>query len=650
MKTEYTKRLSWAKVISLAEKGKARLAAASTANAPAASPAASLAAILNDESAPPEQASDLTSIAPRIRQYLSRVAIAVSGSNGHDRTFYMAGRLVRGFDLTPEQALPFAMEWNSRCQPPWSESEILRKLREADRQPGPRGFLSRKLGFPSAPGESSTPGDVPSRPIQLANFYWEEKQDGETLKAVKVPRPCEDIFDDLTNATGGWPKLCGKSLFAVNPNNPNGVEDLSTAEALFAWADSRLGSPGRSGLNWSGGRDGPSMRIFFEYCRASAERYAAFSSYPHEPPIPGYFYTGHLGGDGASGEESPPSETRGAALAGLLRFFCPATKEDEDLIRCLAYTLFWGGPSGKRPAFVPTAPAESGDGRGYGKTTLANTLAKLAGGLIEMGQEEEIEEFKTRLLTPDAINYRMLLIDNVKTTKFSRAGLESLITSETISGRQLFVGNGQRPNTFTTVITMNGASLSSDLAQRCIPIHLRKPDYGQEWDEAVGDYIQRYRREITEDILFDLRKTPAKVSTPFRWGLWQRQVLSRATEDPDGLTRLILARQGEANTDSEESDLVQELLMDEIEAVTIGEPQSGAVFITAAAMARIASKALGVNKPVNHWSRIIGMMGIRGLKAYRMATTRGWIWKGEEWVDRVDEDGNKVRWNSTIQD
>jgi hypothetical protein len=77
----------------------------------------------------------------RARAYLASVPGAVSGQHGHDRTFYAANRLVRGFDLTPDQAYPLFAEWNDRCEPPWSEHDLRRKLEQADQQPGPRGFL-----------------------------------------------------------------------------------------------------------------------------------------------------------------------------------------------------------------------------------------------------------------------------------------------------------------------------------------------------------------------------------------------------------------------------------------------------------------------------------------------------------------------------
>lgn len=79
----------------------------------------------------------------RIRRYLERVPGAVSGARGHDRTFYAACVLILGFNLTISEAWPFFLEWNKTCEPPWSDPELEHKLKDADAQPGPRGYLIR---------------------------------------------------------------------------------------------------------------------------------------------------------------------------------------------------------------------------------------------------------------------------------------------------------------------------------------------------------------------------------------------------------------------------------------------------------------------------------------------------------------------------
>ena len=67
----------------------------------------------------------------RARRFLRAVEAAVSGRHGDLRTFRICCRLVRGFALSDNEALAVLSEWNERCQPPWSERELLKKVHNA---------------------------------------------------------------------------------------------------------------------------------------------------------------------------------------------------------------------------------------------------------------------------------------------------------------------------------------------------------------------------------------------------------------------------------------------------------------------------------------------------------------------------------------
>jgi hypothetical protein len=69
----------------------------------------------------------------RAKRYLAMVPPAVEGQHGDVHTFRVCCRLARGFALDDEQALHVLAEWNARCLPPWSEAELLDKLRRAAR-------------------------------------------------------------------------------------------------------------------------------------------------------------------------------------------------------------------------------------------------------------------------------------------------------------------------------------------------------------------------------------------------------------------------------------------------------------------------------------------------------------------------------------
>lgn len=69
--------------------------------------------------------------AARARAFLTRVDPAVAGQQGDVRTFRVCCRIVRGFDLSDEEAMQALSDWNARCDPPWSECELRQKVANA---------------------------------------------------------------------------------------------------------------------------------------------------------------------------------------------------------------------------------------------------------------------------------------------------------------------------------------------------------------------------------------------------------------------------------------------------------------------------------------------------------------------------------------
>ena len=67
----------------------------------------------------------------RAALWLSKVPPAVSGQSGHSTTSTAAVGLVHGFQLSEGDALALLSAWNQSCQPPWSDRELIHKLREA---------------------------------------------------------------------------------------------------------------------------------------------------------------------------------------------------------------------------------------------------------------------------------------------------------------------------------------------------------------------------------------------------------------------------------------------------------------------------------------------------------------------------------------
>lgn len=102
-------------------------------------------------------------ISTRARRYLAALPPAVAGSGGDAATYKAAMALVKGMNMTAEQALPFLMEWNATsCVPPWTEGELRCKLASAARSSRPAAYLLNDSG---ARGAREPVGHGSARPV-----------------------------------------------------------------------------------------------------------------------------------------------------------------------------------------------------------------------------------------------------------------------------------------------------------------------------------------------------------------------------------------------------------------------------------------------------------------------------------------------------
>ena len=82
---------------------------------------------------PPWQPSRTTGVDARERatRYLAVLPAAIAGQHGDRRTFRVCCRIARGFALNDDDALRVLAAWNARCEPPWSELDLIAKLQHA---------------------------------------------------------------------------------------------------------------------------------------------------------------------------------------------------------------------------------------------------------------------------------------------------------------------------------------------------------------------------------------------------------------------------------------------------------------------------------------------------------------------------------------
>ncbi len=86
----------------------------------------------------------------RALEYLKNVPPAISGQAGHNRTFFTACKLVQGFGLNRNEALDLMRTYNRKCEPPWSEQELIHKVDDAIKAPNPYGhgyMLTKGKGY-----------------------------------------------------------------------------------------------------------------------------------------------------------------------------------------------------------------------------------------------------------------------------------------------------------------------------------------------------------------------------------------------------------------------------------------------------------------------------------------------------------------------
>ena len=120
-----------------------------------------------DETVPPR-------VVEQARRYVTKMPSAISGQRGHNALLLVASRIVVGFNIpaTSDSALQLMLEFNERCAPPWSDDDLRRKLKEADRlaveQGADRGDLRNHPGDEVDAGFEPLPGNT--FPVAIPDF------------------------------------------------------------------------------------------------------------------------------------------------------------------------------------------------------------------------------------------------------------------------------------------------------------------------------------------------------------------------------------------------------------------------------------------------------------------------------------------------
>jgi hypothetical protein len=228
----------------------------------------------------------------------------------------------------------------------------------------------------------------------------------------------------------------------------------------------------------------------------------------------------------------------------------------------------------------------------------------------------------------------------VKTLRFSWAEYEAMITEDVISGWELYEGEGRRANTVNWAITMNGGSLSRDIADRTVVIKLARSEYDGNWWEAVVKYIKDHRESIlveVRDLL--IAPPPEGFTVSSRWSEWETAVLSKV-HDPQACQVVIARRRQEIDADAEETTDVRTYFAKRAADNGTGNPDTTHILIASQAAAQWLSEATRKDFATNAATVYLQGLRIPELVRVRTTHTRGWAWRG---VNSPAKPSNELR-------
>ena len=475
--------------------------------------------------------------------------------------------------------------------------------------------------------EQATALDVLTDEGQELNYEWTEIREGKKSTPKAIGRPYDEVVQRLMKLSRGRLGRVDTLVFAKPEQRGDVIHYIERAPDYFGW----LGDMNKSVVDWKQAAHGAMTKPeAFSVISKTVKNYRGIETAPHWPEMEGMYY---------NYPALPPPDFD--AFKKLISRFRPEGQEDRALIACQYATAFWGGPEGQRPAFIIT----SREGRGVGKTTEAEMLAELTGQPPISGSSgRDMEQFKTRLLSPLGLTSRVAIFDN-ETGRVSSPDLAALITCQVISGKRNYHGEGRRPNSLVWVITLNTPSLDSDLASRGIPISLSKPELSPTWKSDTIAFIKENRWGIISAILEILKSPCDPLTCVSRWGAWDNDVLARIAPrfgvETEHLLSLISERQREFDDEADEIALIRDEFM---ELITRNKhiPDLHEYFISNQMAATIYTEATGAKVRKNTALREIKNLISNGTLPELQECRHGAHGRGFSWIGRNAPQGESI--------
>jgi KaiC/GvpD/RAD55 family RecA-like ATPase len=172
----------------------------------------------------------------RARAYIATLPPAVSGNRGHTATFNVARKL-RDLNVDKPTALTVLREYNQRCEPPWSDTDLQRKVEQGFKaklhNPVPdrklvRVTFGRSIDSPNeaAPAANATPQLPPRRGRSVAEVVEMWRTEGPLIHEPTG-------FARLDEMTGGGPVY--GSRWYLN-GQPNAFKTGLQLQVMHDWA------------------------------------------------------------------------------------------------------------------------------------------------------------------------------------------------------------------------------------------------------------------------------------------------------------------------------------------------------------------------------------------------------------------------------
>jgi hypothetical protein len=303
-------------------------------------------ALLPPEESSPDQgtssgedssAADMTTV-ERARRYISRMPAAVSGQNGHQAAWAAAQVLLRGFALSPDEARPLMQEYNTRCLPPWSETELEHKIQDAATKSRlPQGYL---LNNDSRKSEVGTDGKPEAQDGQRAGPYLDNGciHHLKILKDGVVPVPLCNfsarIVEDVLHDDGAeqMRRLILEGKLADGPRLPR-AEVSATEFAGMGWVVPAWGT--RAVVN-AGMSVKDHLRAALQLLSGDVPRRVIYAHTGWREIEAGWHYLHSGGAIGADGLAAGVEVSLPGPLAG---FELPVPPEGEQLVTAVRASL-----------------------------------------------------------------------------------------------------------------------------------------------------------------------------------------------------------------------------------------------------------------------------------------------------------------------